>query len=112
MWKRRNRNRPSSDAGKTNIHHKIPKQYWGSNHSDNLVEMKVIPHRGLHYLFDNHVFHQQVIDLINLMWPTVNKIMTDDIKDVIQSYSVEDMYNQDCANMDKLIHWINKTRND
>lgn len=105
MW--RGKNSPSNNS--TNIHHKITKQCGGSNHHDNLVEMKVIAHNWLHFLFDNKPFHQQVETLIGLMWPTVNKILTDDLKDVIQSYTLEDMYNMKCIkDFDTFVRFVNR----
>lgn len=105
MWK--GKNSPSNNS--TNIHHKLAKQYSWSNHWDNIVRMKVVDHRALHQLFWNHVFHQQVYDLIKLMWPTVNKILTDDLKDVIQSYTLEDMYNMKCIkDFDTFLRFVNR----
>jgi len=111
MWK--NRNKPGSNSDKTNIHHKITKQYSGSNHSDNLIEMKVTAHNWLHAMFWNSPFHQQVEKLIKIMWPTVNSILTDWIQDVIHTIDIEDMYNPKCIkNFDEFIKWVNRSRND
>ena len=84
-------------------HHKICKSLWWNRHYDNIVKLKEVKHRALHTMFDNYIFHEQVIELVDLTWKAINKTFSESIIEHIHWFDLEEMYNEKCVNMDKLI---------
>lgn len=88
---------------KYSIHHKLPQHpHWTnlewSNHPNNLIRISDVKHRAIHDLFENLMFPEQVLTLIELSWtalkPEIKQWLIDtlnmkDIHDPTQWYRDE-----------------------
>jgi hypothetical protein len=79
-----------------NNHHRVAKEAGGTNHYDNIAKMLVLEHRALHLLFDNMPPHQQLEEVIRLAGKALSPEFTASIREVINSYELEDIYNKKC----------------
>jgi len=77
-------------------HHKIPKSRGGSNHFDNILKIKDVPHRGFHTVFNNELPHEQISTLITMTWEAFNKAFIADVEDFLDGRTLEEMYNYKC----------------
>ena len=92
-------------------HHRITKSHWGNNHYDNIAKLWDVKHRALHTLFADQILHQQVQTLVDLTWKAINKNFREDIVSVLWDYELDEMYNEKCCNMNKLVSHILETKN-
>ena len=91
---------------KLTIHHRIPKSYWGNNHSDNKLEIWEIPHRALHILHENDLLHDQIVTLVDISGNSIKPDFREDLFSVLQDYTPEQIYNEKCCNMNRLVSKI------
>jgi len=92
-------------------HHLITKSNWGNNHYDNIAKLWDNQHKALHTLFEDQILHQQVQTLVDLTWKAINKNFRDDIQSVLWDYELDQMYNEKCCNMSKLVKHILEYKN-
>ncbi len=95
---------------KRSVHHIMAKAVWGTNHEHNKIDLKQLPHRSLHNLFWIKPPHEQISTIIDITWKAFNKVFVDDLQDFLLSKDVEEIYNQKCVNMNKLIQHILETK--
>ena len=91
---------------KLTSHHRIPKSYWGNNHHDNKLEIGEIPHRALHILHQNDLLPDQITTLIDISWNSIKPDFIEDLLSVLQDYKPEQIYNEKCCNMNRLVSKI------
>ena len=84
-------------------HHILPKSLWGNRHYDNIAKLRETKHRALHTMFHNQAPHEQVLELIDLTWKAINKTFSEAIIETVHWFDIEEMYNEKCVNIDKLI---------
>ena len=93
-------------------HHIIPKSAWWNRHFHNIEPLREVKHRALHTMFENKLPAEQISEIVDLTWKAFNKVFAESIIEVVNSFTPEEIYNQKCANMDKLIKFINESKND
>ena len=91
---------------KLTIHHRIPKSYWGNNHFHNKLGIGEIPHRALHILHENDLIPDQITTLIDISGNSIQSGFREDLLSVLQDYKPEQIYNEKCCNMNKLVSKI------
>lgn len=85
-------------------HHELPqnpawtKEKW-SNHPNNIIRLKDVKHRAIHDLFENLMFPEQVIELINLSWTALKPEVKQEFLDLIHKRDIHnphERYNEEC----------------
>lgn len=85
-------------------HHELPQNpAWtkekGSNHPNNIIRLKDVKHRAIHDLFENLMFPEQVLTLIELSWtalkPEIKQWLIDtlNMKDI---HNPHERYREEC----------------
>jgi len=93
------------------VHHIMAKAVWWTNHPDNKIDLRQLPHRSLHNLFGIQPPHEQLLTIIDITWKAFNKVFSEDLQEHLLSTDIREIYNQDCVNMRKLIDHIIETKN-
>jgi len=104
-------NKHRGSKQKLTRHHILPKSIGWTNHFNNLEKKKDVKHRAHHILYDNNAPHQQLQEIIDLTGKAFNKCFTDDITDLIENYEIDEIYNERCVQIDKLVRHILDTKN-
>ena len=92
-------------------HHIIWKSCWWNRYYYNIAKLREVKHRALHTMHWNHLPHVQIVDIVDLTGKAINKVFAEAIMEVATSFSPEEMYNQKCCDMEKLIRHIEETKN-
>jgi len=91
-------------------HHKIARQYWWSNHHDNIVRLERDKHIAQHTRFWNNLPHEQILDIVDVTGKCFKKCFSDDVIEVVSSYDLEEIYKEWCYNTRKLVKFILNNR--
>ena len=91
---------------KLTIHHRIPKSYWGNNHFYNKLHISDTKHKALHILHENDLLHDQIKTLIDISGNSIQTVFREELFSVLQDYTPEQIYNEKCCNMNKLVSKI------
>ena len=90
----------------TTRHHIIPKSAGWNLHYNNIANLKQVKHRALHTMFSNELPHEQVLDIVDLTGKAINKVFSQAIMEVVNDFTPEEMYNEKCCNMNRLVSKI------
>ena len=71
---------------------------------------KRVLHQAHHTVFANEAPHEQLLTIIDLTGRAFNKVFAEDFIEIIESYRMEDIYNEKCVNMQKIIDEILTTK--
>ena len=92
-------------------HHIIPKSYWWNRYAHNIASLRDNKHKALHTMFSNNLPHEQVLNIVDLTGKAINKVFSQAIMEVVNDFTPEEIYNQKCCDIQKLLRHIEETKN-
>ena len=88
---------------KLTAHHRITKSHWWTNYHQNIIQLRESTHRAVHTLFVDQLPHEQQLTIVDVNWEALTPEFRNCMMEMIWSFDIEEMYNEKCVNMDKLI---------
>jgi len=68
-------------------HHIIARQFWGSDHTDNITMLENKMHRNLHNLLDNKFPHEQINMIAEIASTALHPKFRKDLHSVLWDYT-------------------------